>query len=376
MEIISEDKMNKKILITIALALSLMAACSQSENENLEKIVPVKIYKVKSESISQYIRTTGLVKAEDDVILLSKIPERVEKIYVKPGMKVAKNQVLAEQKNDIYKQGMEIANSALRTSEVNSKVTLQDFERMSKLYAEKAISQQQFDQIKLAKETALQGFNQAKSAFEQAKEQFDNSFIKAPFDGIIAAVYVEENQTINIGQPVFQILSPSKMKSKVNLTGTDIQHVKVGQKVAIKFPTIREETFNGIVDKINSSIDRLSKSVEVEIVLLSSDSRIKSGLFGEFLIEIKQVSDCIVIPENALLPQTEIKIDKETGLQNIFKKFYLFVLENRRAKLKEVKTGIANNGQIEIISGLSLGDSIIVIGQNIVKQDQKVNVIE
>jgi len=376
MEIISEAKMNKRILITIVLALTFMVACSQNESENSEKAVPVKIYKVKSESISQYIRTTGMVKAEDDVILLSKIPERVEKIYVRPGASVQKNQVLAEQKNDIYKQGMEIANSALRTAEVHLRMTFLDFERMNKLYSEKAISQQQFDQIKSAKETAEQTFNQAKSAYEQAKEQYDNSFIKAPFDGIVAAVYVEENQTINMGLPVFQILSPSKMKSKVNLTGTDVQNVKVGQKVSINFPTITGETFNGRVEKINSSIDQLSKSLEVEIVLLSSDSRIKSGLFGEFLIETKKVNECIVVPENALMPQTEIKIDKETGLQNLFKKFYLFVLENGRAKLKEVKTGIANNGQIEITSGLSLGDSIIVVGQNIVKQDQKVNVIE
>lgn len=376
MEIISEAKMNKRILITIVLALTFIVACSQSESENSEKAVPVKIYKVKSESISQYIRTTGMVKAEDDVILMSKIPERVEKIYVRPGAIVQKNQVLAEQKNDIYKQGMEIANSALRTAEVHLRMTLQDFERMNKLFSEKAISQQQFDQIKSAKETAEQTFNQAKSAYEQAKEQYDNSFIKAPFNGIVAAVYVEENQTINMGQPVIQILSPSKMKSKVNLTGTDVQNVKTGQKVSISFPTITGETFNGRVEKINSSIDQFSKSLEVEIALLSSDSRIKSGLFGEFLIETKKVNECIVVPENALMPQTEIKIDKETGLQNLFKKFYLFVLENGRAKLKEVKTGIANNGQIEITSGLSLGDSIIVVGQNIVKQDQKVNVIE
>ncbi len=368
--------MNKRKLITIVLALTFIVACSQNESANSEKAVPVKIYKVKSESISQYIRTTGMVKAEDDVILMSKIPERVEKIYVRPGTSVQKNQVLAEQKNDIYKQGMEIANSAIRTAEVHLRMTLQDFERMNKLFSEKAISQQQFDQIKSAQETAEQTFNQAKSAYEQAKEQYDNSFIKAPFDGIVAAVYVEENQTINMGQPVFQILSPSKMKSKVNLTGTDVQNVKTGQKVSISFPTISGESFNGRVEKINSSIDQFSKSLEVEIALLSSDSRIKSGLFGEFLIETKKVNECIVVPENALMPQTEIKIDKETGLQNLLKKYYLFVLENGRAKLKEVKTGIANNGQIEITSGLSLGDSIIVVGQNIVKQDQKVNVIE
>jgi len=77
-----------------------------------------------------------------------------------------------------------------------------------------------------------------------------------------------------------------------------------------------------------------------------------------------------------LIPQTEIKINRETGLQSTFKKFYLFVIENNAAKMKEVKTGIANNGQIEIADGLNIGDSVIIVGQNIVKEGQTVNVIE
>ncbi len=120
---------------------------------------------------------------------------------------------------------------------------------MSKLFSEKAISQQQFDQVKTAKETAEHSLNQAQSGYEQAKEQYENSFVKAPFDGVVAAVYVEENQMVNMGQPVVQILSSSKMKSKVNLTGTDIQNVKPGQKVIIKFPVIPNEEFEGRVDK-------------------------------------------------------------------------------------------------------------------------------
>ncbi|MDQ7816850.1 MAG: efflux RND transporter periplasmic adaptor subunit [Melioribacteraceae bacterium] len=368
--------MNKRIFHLISFAMIFMVACSQQENDNTEKSVPVKIYKVKSESISQYIRVTGTVTAEEDVIVYSKISERIEKIYAKPGQRVTKDQVLAEQKNEIYKQGLDIANAALRTADLQVKMTLQDFERMNKLYSEKAISQQQYDQIKTAKETAEQGFNQAKSAYEQTKEQYENSFIKAPFAGVVAAVYVEENQTISMGQPVVQVLSPSKMKSKVNLTGADIQNIKAGQKVLIKFPTIRGEEFNGRVDKINSSIDQMSKSMEVEIILLSNDSRIKSGMFGEFLIETKKIDNSIVVPESALLPQTEIKIDRDTGLQNLIKKYYVFVVENGRAKLKEVKTGMANNGQIEITGGINIGDTIIVVGQNIVKEDQPVNVIE
>ncbi len=363
-------------LPVVFLVIILAAGCSKKTEEDVEKSVPVKIYKVKAGEISKYIRVTGSVTAEEDVIVYSKVAERVEKIYAKPGQRVTKNQVLAVQKNEILKQGMEIAHSAFKTAEAQAKLAVQDFERMDKLFSERAISRQQFDQIKTARETAEHTLDQARSGYEQAKEQYENSFIKAPFNGVVAAVYVEENQMVNMGQPVVQVLSSSKMKSKVNLTGQDIQNVKAGQKVVIKFPTIPGEEFTGRVEKINSAIDRMSKSLEVEVAFSKSDNRLKSGMFGEFFIETQNHSNSLVVPETALLTQTEVKISKNTGLQNPVKKYFLFVVENRSAKLKEVKTGITNNGQVEITSGLNTGDSIVIVGQNIVKEGQSVNVIE
>ncbi len=375
--------MNKRVFLCpknwitiISLLMFFFIGCSKKSDENAEKKIPVKVFKVKSGSISKYIRVTGSVTAEEDVIVYSKVAERIEKIYVKPGQKVSKDQVLAAQRNEILKQGLEIANSMLKSAKARAKLSAQDFERMSKLFSERAISQQQFDQAKTAKETTEHAFNQTKSGYEQAKEQYENSFVKAPFDGIVAAVYAEENQMLNMGQPVVQVLSLSKMKSKVNLTGEDIQNVKVGQKVLIKFPMIPGEEFNGKVEKINSAVDQMSKSLEVEIFFLTKDSRIKSGMFGEFLIETQNDANSLVVPEDALLPQTEVKINRETGLQNPVKKYFLFVVEKGTAKLKEVKTGIFNNGQVEINNGLNSGDSVIIVGQNIVKEGQQIKVIE
>jgi membrane fusion protein (multidrug efflux system) len=368
--------MNYKILLIILPMIFVLTGCSKEEEGNSEKVVPVKIYKVKSESISKYIRATGSVTGDEDVILYSKISERVERINVIPGQAVVRDQILVEQKNDILRQGLEISTAALKTAEAQAKLIETDFERMSKLYSEKAISPQQYDQSTTAKETTDHALEQAKSAYEQAKEQYENSIIKAPFDGVIAAVYVEKNQTLIMGQHVVQVISHSGMKSKIYLTGEDIQNVKAGQKVIIKFPTIPEIEFIGSVKKINTAIDLASKSLEVEIAILSKDKRIKSGMFGEFFIETDKNANSLVIPEPALIPQTEIKIDRETGLQNTFRKYFLYVVENKKAKMKEVKTGIANNGQIEITEGLNSGESVIIIGQNIVKEGQTVNVID
>ena len=368
--------MNKKIFLIISFILLIVAGCSQQQNDEVENAVPVKVYVAKVEPISKYIRVTGSITADEDVIVYSKVSERIEKINVRPGQKVSKDEILAVQKHDILKQGMEMANSALKSAEAQARLTSQDFERMKSLFLEKAVSQQQFDQSKTANETAEHSLDQARSAYEQAKESYENSFVKAPFAGIVASIYAEENQMLNIGQPVVQVLAPSKMKSKLHLTGEDVHNVKVGQKVIVEFPSIHVKEFRGKVGKINSALDPLSKSLEVEIELNSSDNLLKSGMFGEFLIEIESKENSLVVPETSLIPQTEIKINKETGLQNSIKKYFVFVVENKLAKLKEVRTGILNDGQVEIIKGLHSGEPVVIVGQNIVREGQTVNIVD
>lgn len=368
--------MKQTILILISGILLILAGCAKEAEEKVEKPVPVKIYKIKAEPISNYIRATGTITAEEDVIVYGKVSERIEKIYVEPGERVNKDQIIAKQKNDILNRGLEFANAALKAAEAQASLAAQNFERMDKLFAEKAVSQQQYDQAKTTKETAEHSFDQAKSAYAQAKEQYENSFVKAPFNGIVAAVYVEENQMINAGQPVVQVLSNSNMKSKLKLTGSDIHIVKAGQNVLIKFPVIPGKVFAGKVERINSAIDQMSKSLEAEITILSDNNKIKSGMFGEFYIETQNHPNSVVVPENALLPQTEVKINRDTGLQTPVKKYFIFVVKNGSARLSEVTTGITNNGQVEINSGLTIGDSVVIVGQNIVKEGQTVNVID
>lgn len=368
--------MKRIFALLIPAALFVAAGCSQKSDEAAEKPVPVKIYSVQPEIISEYIRATGSVEGDRDVILFAKVSEHVERIYAVPGQQVKKDEVLLVQKNDMLRQSMEIATAGVKSAEAQTALAVSEFERMSRLYSEKAVSPQQYEQARAARDAAEQGLEQARSMYRQAREQFDNSYVKAPFDGIVAAIHVKENQTIAMGTPVAQVLSPAAMKAKVQLTGEDIQRISTGQRVIVKFPAIPQAEFEGSVEKINRAVDQITKTLEVEIRVRSNDERIRSGIFGEFFIETRAKPQAMVIPEPALLSQTEILIDRETGLQNTVKKFYVYVVAQGAAKMKEVKTGISNNGRIEIIDGLSAGDSVVVVGQNIVREGRSVAVID
>jgi RND family efflux transporter MFP subunit len=368
--------MKKYFLFLVIVTLLVTIGCGEDKEKKTEKTVPVKVYKVKNDRIENAIKVTGSISAGEDVIVFAKVSERVERIFVKPGDRVTQGQTLAVQYNAIFKQGVEAAESAVKSALIQAKLVAQDYDRMKTLFDQKAISQQQFDQIKTQNESLQLMLDQSKVQLKLAKEQYDNSFIKAPFSGVAASVFVEANQMTAAGTPIVQVINPKNMKAKIKIPSSDIKGIFKGQNVKINFPSVPEKSYFGTITQIDQAVDQFSKNLQIEVLIKSPDNMIKSGMFGEFLIETDIKENSIVIPESAIQNRTEVKIDRETGLQNSIRKSFVFIVKNDAAQLAEVKTGIVNDGRIEVLSGLSRGDVVIVVGQNIVKAGEKVKIID
>ena len=76
------------------------------------------------------------------------------------------------------------------------------------------------------------------------------------------------------------------------------------------------------------------------------------------------------------MSQTEVTIDRSTGLQKPIRKYFVFLVKDGKAEIKEIFIGIKNNSQVEVKSGLNPSDTVIVVGQNIVQAGQKVKIID
>lgn len=368
--------MKSMLIVGLVFFSIALVSCSQEEEKQVEKSVPVKIYKIVPDNIGSFLKITGTVTAGEDAVVYAKVSEKIEKISVKPGDRVSKDQIIAVQYSEIFKQGVEAAEAAVKTAEVQMKLVKLDYERIKKLFDQKAVSQQQFDQMNAQRESAELGYEQAKVALKQAKEQYDNCFIKAPFAGVAASVYVDLSQMAMAGQPVAQIVNSGSMKAKIKVPSSDMSKVFKGQPVQIQFPSVPDKIYEGSITQIDAAVDPVSKNLQVEVLIKNADNNIKSGMFGDFLIRTDVKQDCIVVPENAVQSRTEVAIDRQTGVQNSIKKYFVFVVKENKAELTEVQTGISSDGRMEIRSGLNIGDVIIVMGQNIVKTGEIVKIID
>ncbi len=367
--------MLKKIFL-ILLVLLVFIACEEQNEEVKETTVPVKVFTAKLDTISQFLRLTGSVQAENDAIIYAKVSEKIDRIYVKVGDRVKKGDVIASQHNEVLKQSVEMAKAVLKTAESQNKFARQEFARMEKLFDQKAVSPQQFDQSQTQMQTAGAALEQAQSQLAQAEESYQNSLIKAPFAGVVAAINFEVDQMVSAGQPVAQVINSNSMNAKLTVSGADANKVKFAQHVEIHFPSIPDNIYKGKVVRINKALNPITNSLEIEVRILNPDEKIKSGIFGKFNLELVTKGNAIVVPEVAVQEQTEVQINKQTGVQQPVRKYFIFKIEDNHAVLTEVKVGIRSDGRLEVTDGLKKGDQLVVLGQNIVKNGDLVKIIE
>ncbi len=367
----------RKLIFLLPILIFFVSGCGNDSNVQEEVTVPVRIYNAQPESLTRFLKLTGTISAEKDQVLFSKVSERIEEIYVKTGDRVNKDQRILKQYNAILSQGLEAAKANVANAEAQVELAEQNFSRMERLLNQRAISTQQFEQTTAQRKAAVSGLEAARAQLNQAQEQFENSIIKAPFSGVVAAIYVELNQMLPAGQQVAQVIDPSVMQSKVRVASKDIGLIKTGQEVEVSIPSIQGKNYKGKVVTVDRAIDPVSKTLQAEIVITNADEQVKSGMYGEFMIATSAVQNSIIIPETALLSQTEVRINKETGTQEPVRKYFLFtVADSNKAKLNEVKVGLISDGRVQITEGINTGDKVVVVGNNIVQEGQTVNIID
>jgi RND family efflux transporter MFP subunit len=369
--------MNKKTILKEFICLGvivLISGCKPHKPPQLQRVLPVRVFEVQPDSISEYITLTGSIEAQNDAVVYSKISEKLISLQVKTGDLVTAGQILGTQYHQAALQGKTVAAAALKSAQIQLQTSGNDFNRMKNLYDKKAISNQQFDQSKSQYDIAQATYEQAQASLEQATVQVENAILRAPFDGKVATVNYEVNQMINQGQPVIHIINAHTVKAKLKVPSIDIGKIVIGKNVTAAFPSLPDTQFTGIVYRMDESIDPLTRSLSVEVRLSNTGNLLRSGQFGEFRVETARHTATVVVSEMTLMTRTEITTNA-LGIQTEKPEYYIYLVSSGKAQRRSVTPGIISGGLVELTSGASFGDSIIVVGQNTVKEGDTLNVI-
>ncbi len=362
------------IILGFLIIMGLLSACSKSESENNEsEVVPVEVSVVKLGTVSQLLTYSGDIHAEYEVKVFSKIPDRIERFFVDEGDPIKKGQVIARITATTIEQGVRQAEAALvaaRAQEANLNV---EYDRAKRLFSENAMSKQQYDAIQTQYEAAKAQAEQAQAGLISVKSQLKDAELTAPISGIIGQRFYEEGDMASPGMSVVSIVQMEKVKIVFNVTEEDLGKLAIGQEATIKVRSYIDQTFSGKVQKISPVLDPQTRMAKVEVLIDNPDYLLKPGMYAEVSVTTGLLSDVIVVPRYVSIESTTL--EKVNGEDQVQKNYYVYTVKNGHAKQKKLDIRYVNHKSIAVNGGVSIGDTLVVVGQNNLRDGLPVSII-
>ncbi len=354
--------MKKTLLIIIAIVASIAVigyVLTKNKEENKAKTdivaeknasVSVKVAQVKTENLSLDFVANGNFAPTQELTFSAEKSGKVISVLVDEGDYVNVGQTLVIVRSDVI--NINAANAKAVYDNAKS-----DYARYENAYSTGGVTKQQLDQAKLQ-------LTNAQSNLSQANINVGDTKVKSPIKGFINKRLIEPG-TILAGMPptaMFEIVDVSKLKLKVAVNESQVAGLKIGNTVPVTSSVFPDKVTTGKIIFIAPKADEsLNFPVEIEIANNASNA-IKAGMYGTATFGTKQKQDLKVVPRNAFVGSVSSN--------------EIFVVENGIAKLKKVTAGRILGDKVEIINGLSDGETVIVTGQINLQDGNAVEIIK
>ena len=358
--------MKRIIMMSFAILVTVtMAGCGEKIKPGEREVIRpqvsgVGIEAIVSSEVTDFYETSGTLKSLNTALVSAKIMGEVREIRVKTGDPVRKDDVLLIiNAPDINarvlaaQESIEEAKRGLNMAGENKNLMEKTFERYGKLFDAKAISEQEFDEMKVRREVSVLEYERARKALNRAEaglneaEAFKGySIITSPLDGTVAEKMIEAGNMAVPGAPLILVESRS-YRVEAPVDETLLPLIQTGNRVAISIDAIGMET-TGRVTEIVRQIDPLTRTFMVKIALNDTSQPLQGGFYAKvkFPLDKKTV---VSVPEGSLVTRGELKGVYTVNQQGVI-------------TLRLVKTGKRYDGMVEILTGLISGERIIVQG--------------
>ncbi|MEG6615511.1 efflux RND transporter periplasmic adaptor subunit [Peptococcaceae bacterium 1198_IL3148] len=357
----------KKILLSLVLIalFLLMVGCGQQPQQAQveEKIVPVEVMVAAKTDFNKQLEVTGETQAIKEVTVAPKnsLPTRVKAIHIQVGQSVNQGSLLMELDDTDANNDLRRAEAAIDLSQVQLESAQSNYDRYKQLYEASAISEADFEQVENALKTAQASHKQAQVNLDIAKNTLSELKIVAPISGKITALNTEVGEMVSAQSMVAEIANLNSLIVKLNISENVINNISVGQQVDVTIPSINQKV-TGTITTIAPKVDTRTKSYPVEVKIPNQDGKVLAGMVAKLTLSTGKATNTIVVPVDAVLD--------DNGINKVF------VVEKGVAKERVVTVGEKNADQIQILEGLEGKEQVIVTGNRLVGDGQKVEVVK
>ncbi len=315
--------------------LTTFTSCGSKEDAKAvdataERIEKVKVQKMETSTITREVVLSATLQGYETQNVAPSVTGKIEKIYVEEGSKVRQGDNLVRMDELQYKTAkLTYANLGVELARVEA------------LLKTGSATQQSYDQLKLS--------------YDQTAENIDflekNTYVKAPFDGVISAKNYEDGELYG-GQPILVLTQISTLKAEIAVPERFFPMVKAGMKLDVRSEIYgQDQVFAATVERVFPTIDPASHTFTIKVKIPNGNDMLRPGMYVNAKLFLGE-EEVIVVPYQAVL--------KLQGSDNR----YVYINNGGVAKYVSVELGQRFDDQVEIISDeINPGDELIVTGQ-------------
>ena len=333
--------MRKTILYALAV-LVLVACGKKTEDAAEERVEQVRTMVLQPREIERFINVSTNLQGYVTLNVAPSLTGKIEHIFVEVGDKVAQGQSLVTMDQTQYK-----------TTKISFANIGVEKNRVEQLLKTGSATQQQLDQLT--------------TQYNSTKEQLDfleiNTYVKAPFAGVIMAKNYEDGELYS-GQPIVVLTQIDKLKALVAIPESYFPLFKEGMKLTLTSDIYPDQVFPATVEVVYPTIEASTHTFQVKVVIPNAKNLLRPGMYVTTTIGLGK-ANAIVVPYQS--------VEKLVGANDR----YVFINDNGRAKRVAVTLGQRFDQDIEIISPeIVPGVEMVTVGQHKLVDGMKINVVE
>lgn len=332
----------KKVFLLLPMAIMTLACSQTTQTTQEERVEQVSTMILQQRPVERKIQVSSNLQGYQTVNVAPSIQGKIEHIYVEVGDRKTRGDILVMMDENQYKT----------TKLMLGNLTIEK-QRMDALLTSGSVSQQSYDQVKLN--------------YDQTKESADflekNTYVKAPFNGVISAKNYEDGE-LYAGQPIVVLTQINKLKTLIAIPESYFPLVKVGMKLTVKSEIYPDQTFPASIEVVYPTIDPSTHTFQCKVVIPNENELLRPGMYVTTTVGLGK-ANIITVPYQS--------VEKLVGANDR----YVFLNNNGRAQRVAVQLGQRVDEEIEIIAPeIVPGAEYVYVGQHKLVDGVKLNVVD
>ena len=344
------------LLFGLVLALAACSGAGSAEHEAPVRLVVVA--PAATEDAVDRLRLLGDVHGEVEIRVFAQLPERIRQLHVTEGQAVRIGDPIATLEADLTTSDVAQAGAALDASEATRDRLRSEVDRLRPLVAQRAVASSQLDSLEANLRAAEAQVAQLRAARGAARERRSRTVVRAPADGIVALLSVDEGDMAVPQMPLATVVRMDRVRIVLRVVESDYVQLRDGMTVQVRPPALPDVERTGTITQVSPVIERLTRTAEIVVTVDNADHALSPGMVAEVTVELDRRADVVMAPSRAVVMTPRTDVDGTAAV---------YVVADGVARRRDIRLGRRYDGRIEIVEGLEAGEKVVVRGQHLLR---------